>query len=73
MPGDGEGEFNGATLPLPFDHVYLDGVLSVAPTSAADGERNSLMLTYYDQNGAFDRLAERAKRLWVFFAYAMRR
>jgi hypothetical protein len=31
------------------------------------------MLTYYVQNGAFDRLAERAKRLWVFFAYALRR
>ena len=31
------------------------------------------MLTYYVLNGAFDRLAERAKRLWVFFAYAMRR
>ena len=24
-------------------------------------------------NGAVDRLAERAKRLWVFFAYAARR
>jgi len=46
---------------------------SVAPTADADGERNSLMLTYYVQSGAFDRLAERAKRLWVFFAYAARR
>jgi hypothetical protein len=43
-----------------------------APTSDADGERNSIMLTYYVQIGAFDRLAVRAKRLWVFFAYAVR-
>jgi hypothetical protein len=56
-----------------FPVVYHATWHSVAPTSDADGERNSLMLTYYVQNGVLDRLAERAKRLWVFFAYAVRR
>jgi hypothetical protein len=56
-----------------FPVVYHATWHSVAPTSVADGERNSLMLTYYVQNGVVDRLAERAKRLWVFFGYAMRR
>src|SRR5262247_3560291 len=51
-----------------FPVVYHATWHSVAPTSDADGERNSLMLTYYVQNGVVDRLAERAKRLWVFFA-----
>src|SRR4029450_5833306 len=56
-----------------FPVVYHATWHSVAPTSEADGERNSLMLTYYVQNGVVDRLAERAKRLWVFSAYAVRR
>jgi hypothetical protein len=56
-----------------FPVVYHATWHSVAPTSDADGERSSLMLTYYVQNGVVDRLAERAKRLWVFFAYAVRR
>jgi hypothetical protein len=56
-----------------FPVVYHATWHSVAPTSEADGERNSLMLTYYVQNGVVDRLAERAKRLSVFFAYAVRR
>jgi hypothetical protein len=56
-----------------FPVVYHATWHSVAPTSDADGERNSLMLTYYVQNGVVDRLAEGAKRLWVFFAYAVRR
>lgn len=56
-----------------FPVVYHATWHSVAPTSDADGERNSLMLTYYVQNGVLDRLAERAKRVWVFFAYAVRR
>jgi hypothetical protein len=56
-----------------FPVVYHATWHSVAPTSDADGERNSLMLTYYVQNGVVDRLAERVKRLWVFFAYAVRR
>jgi hypothetical protein len=56
-----------------FPVVYHATWHSVAPTLQADGERNSLMLTYYVQNGVVDRLAERAKRLWVFLAYAMRR
>jgi hypothetical protein len=76
---DGEGARRIKTLAFrpatgyAFPVVYHATWHSVAPTSDADGERNSLMLTYYVQNGAFDRLAERAKRLWVFFAYAMRR
>jgi hypothetical protein len=45
---------------------------SVAQTADSDGERNSLMLTYYVQNG-MDWPVERAKRLWVFLAYAARR
>jgi hypothetical protein len=63
-------------LPLSTDlaSLGLDIVGRVEASALdADGERNSLMLAYYVQNGAVDRLAERARRLWVFFAYAMRR
>ena len=37
-----------------FPVVYHATWHSVEPTSDADGERNSLMLTYYVQNGSFD-------------------
>jgi hypothetical protein len=59
----------GYAFPVVYHATWQSGCLDVR----ADGERNSLMLTYYVQNNAFDRLAEPAKRLWVFFAYAMRR
>jgi hypothetical protein len=46
---------------------------SVARTSDADGERNSLMLTYYVQDHRYDWLIERLKRAWLFVAYGFRR
>ena len=46
---------------------------SVAQTSEHDGERNSLMLTYYVQDSAVDWVVERLKRLWLFVVYAARR
>jgi hypothetical protein len=46
---------------------------SVAQTSDQDGERNSLMLTYYVQEGPWGRLAQRLKRLGVFIGYGVRR
>jgi len=46
---------------------------SVAPTTAADGPRDSLMLTYYVQDGLGGWLAQRAKRLAVFLGYGLRR
>ena len=74
------GEAAGRTKTLAFRpaSAYAFPVLyhatwhSVAQTADADGERNSLMLTYYVQHGT-DWLVERAKRLWVFLAYATRR
>jgi hypothetical protein len=46
---------------------------SVARTSDADGERNSLMLTYYVQDGLRDWLAQRLQRVLVFLGYGLRR
>jgi hypothetical protein len=46
---------------------------SVARTSDADGERNSLMLTYYVQNGLLGWAAQRLQRLAVFIGYGLRR
>ncbi len=46
---------------------------SVAQTSDADGERDSLMLTYYVQQGALDWLAQRFQRLLVFIGYGLRK
>ena len=46
---------------------------SVAQTSDADGERNSLMLTYYVQEHPPDWVAERVKRAGLFLAYPFRR
>jgi hypothetical protein len=46
---------------------------SVAQTSEQDGERDSLMLTYYVQENAVDWIVERLKRVWLFVAYAARR
>jgi hypothetical protein len=46
---------------------------SVAHTRDTDGERNSLMLTYYVQDGLLAWLGHRLKRVWVFLAYGLRR
>jgi hypothetical protein len=56
-----------------FPVVYHESWHSVAKTSDADGERNSLMLTYYVQEGLHGRLLQRLKRFWLFVAYAFRR
>ena len=46
---------------------------SVAATSEADGVRDSLMISYMVQDTAATWLIERLKRLWLFFAYFLRR
>ena len=45
---------------------------SVTRTRDADGERNSLMLTYYVQDGPLAWLGHRLKRIWVFLMYRLR-
>jgi len=45
---------------------------SVTRTTDADGERNSLMLTYYVQHGVRAWLAQRLQRLMVFIGYGLR-
>ncbi len=52
-----------------FPVVYHRSWHSVARVPATAGERNSLMLTYYVQDGLLGRLAQRLKRLWLFAAY----
>jgi hypothetical protein len=56
-----------------FPVVYHESWHSVAQTSDGDGERNSLMLTYYVQDGVSGWLLQRLKRLWGFLTYALRR
>jgi hypothetical protein len=46
---------------------------SVPQTSDADGERNSLMLTYHVQQGPLAWLAQRIHRLAVFIGYGLRK
>lgn len=46
---------------------------SVTRTRDTDGERNSLMLTYYVQDGLITWLGHRLKRVLVFLAYGLRR
>ncbi len=46
---------------------------SVTRTRDTDGERNSLMLTYYVQDSLLSWLGHRLKRVWVFLAYGLRR
>jgi hypothetical protein len=46
---------------------------SVPQTAASDGERNSLMLTYYVQQGPLAWLAQRIHRLAVFIGYGLRK
>jgi len=56
-----------------FPVVYHESWHSVARTSDTDGERNTLMLTYYVQEDVFGRLLQRLKRAWLFVAYGLRR
>ena len=46
---------------------------SVPQTSTADGERDSLMLTYYVQKNGLERLLNKLKRVAVFVGYYFRR
>jgi hypothetical protein len=46
---------------------------SVPQTRAGDGERNSLMLTYYVQEHTSEWLVQHLKRPWVFLASGLRR
>jgi hypothetical protein len=46
---------------------------SVPQTSHADGERNSLMLTYYVHDSVSGWLAQRLQRILVFLGYGLRR
>ena len=46
---------------------------SVAQTTDADGERNSLMLTYYVQHGTLDWGAQRLRRMLVVIGYGLRK
>jgi hypothetical protein len=56
-----------------FPVVYHESWHSVAETKPGDGERNSIVLTYYVQEKPLDWLAERLKRWWLFIAYGFRR
>jgi hypothetical protein len=56
-----------------FPVVYHQSWHSVAQTSDADGERNSLMLTYYVQDSVSRWLVQRLKRAWTLVAYGLRR
>ena len=55
-----------------FPVVYHQSWHRVAPLAEADGERNSLMLTYYVQDG-MRWSVQRLKRAWTFVAYGVRR
>jgi hypothetical protein len=46
---------------------------SVPQTADSDGERNSLMLTYYVQHGPLAWLAQRIHRLGAFIGYGLRK
>jgi hypothetical protein len=46
---------------------------SVTRTQNTDRERNSMMLTYYVQDGLMGWLGHRIKRVWLFLAYGLRR
>ena len=56
---------SGYALPV----LYHESWHSVVRTGPGDGVRNSIMLTYYVQERLLDRVVERLKRCFVFFAY----
>lgn len=76
-----EGEAAGRTRTLAFRPAsgYAFPVVegrswhSVARVPEGIGERNSLILTYFVQNGPWDWLSHRIKRLLVFIGYGLRR
>jgi hypothetical protein len=56
-----------------FPVIRHEGWHSVPQTSHADGQRDSLMLTYYVQDGVSGWLAQRLQRILVFLGYGLRR
>lgn len=56
---------SGYALPV----LYHESWHSVVRTGPGDGVRNSVMLTYYVQEQLLDRIVERLKRCFIFFAY----
>lgn len=56
-----------------FPVIYHESWHSVMRTGPGDGERNSLMLTYYVQDRPTDWVLERLKRWWLFLIYGFRR
>jgi hypothetical protein len=56
-----------------FPVVYHASWHSVAELAQADGPRDSLMLTYYVQDGVGRWLLQRLRRAWLFVAHALRR
>ncbi len=56
-----------------FPVVYHESWHSVARTSPADGQRDSLMLTYYVQDSARRWLLPRLKRFWSSLVYDLHR
>jgi hypothetical protein len=56
-----------------FPVLHRESWHSVTRTRDTDGARDSLMLTYYVQDGLFTWLGHRLKRIGVFLAYALRR
>ena len=75
---DGDAASRTKTMPFRPDSGYAFPVIfreswhSVARTSAADGERNTLMLTYYVDENPGRWLVNRLKRFWTFVAYGLR-
>jgi len=75
---DGEAALRTRTLPFrpatgyAFPVVFRESWHSVARTSRTDGERNSLMLTYYVEENPGRWLVNRLKRFWTFVAYGLR-
>ena len=56
-----------------FPVVYHESWHSVSSVSDADGQRDSLMLSYYVQASALEWVVQRLKRAWLLVAYAFRR
>jgi hypothetical protein len=56
-----------------FPVLYHQSWHSVAPMTDGDGPRDSLMLTYYVQDGIQRWLLPRLKRFWTFLVYDVRR
>jgi hypothetical protein len=76
---DGEAALRTKKLPFrpatgyAFPVIFRESWHSVARTSPADGERNTLMLTYYVEENLPRWLVNRGKRYWTLLAYGLRR